>query len=90
MGLLDKIRHREKQAAAQDRDGVGAAIERLLALHPQLHLARHGRKRLAPAVATSFAHVRVFSLVRFARTSLLPETSVFEEAEQLLSSGLRS
>lgn len=58
MGLLDRIRHREKQAAAQDRAGVEAAIERLLALHPQLHLARHGRKRLAPAVATSFAHVR--------------------------------
>ncbi len=58
MGLLDRIRHGENQAAAQDREGVDAAIERLLALHPQPHLARHGRKRLAPAVATSFAHVR--------------------------------
>jgi hypothetical protein len=56
MGLLGRIRNRDKQAAAQD--GVDAAIERLLAVHPQLRLARHGRKRLVPAVATSFAHVR--------------------------------
>lgn len=58
MGLLDRIRREGDQATAQDRDGVNAAIERLLALHPQLGLARHCRKHLAPAVATSYAYVR--------------------------------
>lgn len=28
MGLLDRIRHRETQAAAHDREGVDAAIDR--------------------------------------------------------------
>lgn len=58
MGLLDRIKRGSERASAQDSDGVDAAIERLLALHPQLGLARHCRKRLAPAVAASLAYVR--------------------------------
>ena len=34
--------------------------------------------------------VRAFSLVRFARSSMLPEKNIFEEAERLLFSGLSS
>jgi hypothetical protein len=61
MGLLDRIRRSDgqaTQATLQDREGVSAAIERIMALHPQLRLVRHYQKRLAPAVATSFAYVR--------------------------------
>jgi hypothetical protein len=58
MGLLDRIRREGNNARAQDSEGVDAAIARLLALHPQLGLARHCRKHLAPAVATSYAYVR--------------------------------
>jgi hypothetical protein len=39
---------------------------------------------------TTPPRVRAFSLVRFARADLLPEKSKFEEAAQLLSSGLWS
>ncbi|WP_429202966.1 hypothetical protein [Massilia sp. UYP11] len=59
--MLDRIRRGGDSAtapAAQEREGVDAAIERVLALHPQLGLARRSRTRLAPAVATSFAYVR--------------------------------
>ena len=58
MGLLDKIRRTDDQATMQVREGVGAAIERVMALHPQLRLARRYQKRLAPAVAISFDYVR--------------------------------
>ncbi|MDY0960527.1 hypothetical protein [Massilia sp. CFBP9026] len=58
MGLLHRIRREGDKTTAKDKAGVDAAIERLLALHPQLGLARSCQKRLAPAVAASLAHVR--------------------------------
>ena len=58
MGLLDRILRTDDQASHEAREGVGAAIERVMALHPQLRLARHYQKRLAPAVANAFAYVR--------------------------------
>jgi hypothetical protein len=39
---------------------------------------------------TTPPRVRAFSLVRFARADMLPEKSMFDEATQLLSSGLWS
>jgi hypothetical protein len=39
---------------------------------------------------TTPPRVRAFSLIRFARADMLPEKSMFEEARQLLSSGLWS
>jgi hypothetical protein len=58
MGFLNRLGRRHAAVSGQDREGVGDTIERLLALHPQLGLARHCRKRLAPAVATSLGYVR--------------------------------
>ncbi len=34
--------------------------------------------------------IRAFSLIRFARASMLPQRNMFDEAEQQLSSGLWS
>jgi hypothetical protein len=42
------------------------------------------------SVPTMPPRIRAFSLIRFARTSMLPQRKVFDEAEQLLSSGLWS
>ena len=58
MGLLDKIRRTDDPATMQVTESVSAAIDRVVALHPQLRLARRYQKRLAPAVAISFAYVR--------------------------------
>jgi len=58
MGFLKRLGRANDGVAAQDRERVGEAIERVMALHPQLRLARQYRKRLAPAVGTSLAYLR--------------------------------
>jgi hypothetical protein len=58
MGFLNRLGRANDGVAAQDRERVGESIERIMALHPQLRLARQYRKRLAPAVGTSLAYLR--------------------------------
>ncbi|RZA30336.1 MAG: hypothetical protein EOP92_35115, partial [Lysobacteraceae bacterium] len=58
MGFLNRIRRTTGPATVQDRERVGATVERVMGLQPQLRLARHCEKRLAPAVATSLEYVR--------------------------------
>lgn len=58
MGFLNRLGRANDAIAAQDRERVRESIERVMALHPQLQLARHYRKRLAPAVGTSLAYLR--------------------------------
>jgi len=58
MGFLNRLGRANDGVAAQDRERVGESIERIMALHPQLQLARHYRKRLAPAVGTSLTYLR--------------------------------
>lgn len=49
MGLLSRLLHPEHQDTKQ----INEMVERIMALHPHLRLARRYRARLAPAVATS-------------------------------------
>ena len=58
MGLLNRLRRTDHPGTAQDRQLVGATVERVMQLHPQLRLARQYEKRLAPAVATSLEYMR--------------------------------
>ena len=58
MGFLKGLGRAEDRAAPQDREQVDATIGRVTALQPQLRLARHCEKRLAPAVAVSLAYMR--------------------------------
>lgn len=58
MGFLNRLRRANDAVAVQDRERVGESIERIMALHPRLQLARQYRKRLAPAVGTSLAYLR--------------------------------
>jgi hypothetical protein len=58
MGFLNRLGRANDGVAVQDRERVGESIERIMALHPQLRLARQYRKRLAPAVGTSLAYLR--------------------------------
>ena len=58
MGFLNRLGRANDAVAAQDRERVGESIERVMALHPQLGLARHCRKRLTPALRTSLAYLR--------------------------------
>ncbi len=58
MGFLTRLGQAKDAVAVQDRERVGESIERVMALHPQLRLARQYRKRLAPAVGTSLAYLR--------------------------------
>lgn len=58
MGFLNRLGRANDAVAVQDRERVDESIERVMALHPQLQLARHYRKRLAPAVGTSLAYLR--------------------------------
>jgi hypothetical protein len=57
MGFLNRL-VRHDPAGEQDRQGVADTVERVMQLHPQLRLARHYQKRLAPAVATSVRYMR--------------------------------
>lgn len=58
MGFLNRLGRANDAVAVQDRERVGASIDRVMALHPQLQLARQYRKRLAPAIGTSLAYLR--------------------------------
>jgi hypothetical protein len=58
MGFLNRLRRTTGPATAQDNERIGTTIERVMTLNPQLRLARHCQKRLAPAVATSLDYVR--------------------------------
>ena len=58
MGFLKRLGRANDAVPVQDRERVGESIERVMALHPQLQLARHYRKRLAPALCTSLAYLR--------------------------------
>jgi hypothetical protein len=58
MGFLSRLGRTEDPATVQDRQRVSETVERVMKLHPQLRLARHYEKRLAPAVATSLKYMR--------------------------------
>jgi hypothetical protein len=58
MGFLNRLGRTDNPATAQDRQRVTDTVERVMQLHPQLRLARHYQKSLAPAVATSLKYVR--------------------------------
>jgi hypothetical protein len=58
MGFLNRLGRTDNPATVQDRQRVSETVERVMALQPQLRLARHYQKRLAPAVATSLKYLR--------------------------------
>lgn len=58
MGFLNRLGRAHDAIAVQDRERVAESIERVMALHPQLGLARQYRKRLAPAIGASLAYLR--------------------------------
>ncbi|HVK56463.1 MAG TPA: hypothetical protein VM532_15730 [Burkholderiales bacterium] len=57
MSLLSRLLHSRHTDGAPDARRVDEAVERIVKLSPHLHLARHYRSRLEPAVATSLKYV---------------------------------
>lgn len=53
MGILSRLLHPDNP----DTEQLNEMVERIVALHPQLRLARRYRARLAPAVAASLKYV---------------------------------
>lgn len=59
--ILRSLFHRAQvEIAPQDRDRINEAIDRILAMHLNLQMARRHRERLEPAVAASLRYVDDF------------------------------
>ncbi|CAB3808757.1 hypothetical protein LMG28614_06874 [Paraburkholderia ultramafica] len=57
MGILSRLFHRDQvKIAPQESARINEALERILAMHPRLRMARRYRERLAPAVAASLQY----------------------------------